>query len=205
MITNLNTNTGRTGKRQPGFLGVMKWTRILAGIALLIVAQENQVQAAQAGQTASLSWQPSPDTNAVGYNLYYGTASHYYTNIVRVGNVSVVTIGGLVNGTTYYFAATASDAQGQESGFSNEASYLVPAQTSTNFLATVQIRSAPAGQFRLTITGPVNQSYAVEATEDFLIWTVIGTVVVGAGGSLDFVDVNAASLPQRFYRTREIP
>jgi len=205
MITILNSNTGRAGNRQHWFLGIMNWARILAGIALLIVAQENQVQGSQAGQTASLSWQPSPDTNAVTYNVYYGTASHYYTNIVQVRNVSVVTIGGLVNGTTYYFAATASDAQGRESGFSNEASYQVPAPVITNILATVQIRSAPAGQFWLTITGPVNQSYAVEATEDFLIWTVIGTVVLGAGGSLDFVDVNAAGLPRRFYRTREIP
>jgi len=33
-------------------------------------------------------------------------------------------------------------------------------------------------------------------------WTVIGTATVGATGSLDFTDTNAASFSKRFYRTR---
>jgi len=37
------------------------------------------------------------------------------------------------------------------------------------------------------------------------VWTVIGTVTVGAGGSLNFADTNAANFPQRFYRTQAIP
>jgi hypothetical protein len=187
--------------RGPG-LGIQRLARILAGIMFLIILKENRVQA---GQSVILNWQSSPDTNAAGYNIYYGTTSHRYTNTVNVGNVTSMTIDGLAEGTTYYFAATTYDAQNQESSFSNEATYDVPAAAITNVLATVQIRSAPAGQFLLTITGPVNQSYDIEATEDFSIWTVIGTVIIGADGSLDFADTNAASFQQRFYRTREIP
>ena len=202
MPSNFTIKTGRADNGRGRCLGIMRLARILAGIVFLILLKENQVQA---GQSVTLSWQPSPNPDAVGYNIYYGTASHYYTNVVNVGNITTLTIDGLVNGTTYYFAATTYDTQGQESGFSNEATYDVPAVTITNILPTVQIRSAPAGQFLLTITGPINQSFVIEATEDFSVWTVIGTVVIGAGGSQKFADLNAANFPRRFYRTREIP
>ena len=163
---------------------------------------ENPVQA---GQSVRLGWEPSPDLNAAGYNNYYGIAGRNYTNTINAGNAPMVTIDGLVAGTTYYFSATTYDVQGQESAFSNEAVYTVPAIVATNVLATTQIRSAPGGQFLLTIVGPVNQGYDVEATVDFSNWTVIGTVVIGAGGSQEFTDVNAVNFSQRFYRTREIP
>jgi len=42
---------------------------------------------------------------------------------VVAGNVTNATILGLAIGTTYYFAATSYDAAGDESTFSNEASY----------------------------------------------------------------------------------
>jgi Fibronectin type III domain len=202
MPLNFNIKTTRADNGRGRCLGIMGLARILAGIVFLILLKEDQVQA---GQSVTLSWQPSPNPDAMGYNIYYGTGSHYYTNVVNVGNITLLTIDGLVNGATYYFAATTYDTQGQESGFSNEAAYEVPAVVITNVLPTVQIRSAPAGQFLLTITGLVNQSYDIEATEDFSVWTVIGTVVIGTGGSLDFADVNAASFSQRFYRTHEIP
>jgi hypothetical protein len=69
-------------------------------------------------------------------------------------------------------------------------------------LATEQIRLATGGQFILTVTGPVGHMYDILATQDFKTWTVIGTVTVGAGGSLNFTDTNAASFPRRYYRTR---
>jgi hypothetical protein len=57
----------------------------------------------------------------VGYNVYYGAASGTYTNSTSVGNVTNATIGNLVGGTTYFFAAKAVDSAGRESIFSNEA------------------------------------------------------------------------------------
>jgi hypothetical protein len=200
MPLNFNKKIGRADRGR--CLAMMGLARVLAGIAFLILLMENPIQA---GQSVNLGWEPSPDPNAVGYNIYYGTISHNYTNITNVENVTLITIDGLVAGTTYYFAATTCDAQGQESGFSNEASYYVPAAVITNVLPTMQIRNAPAGQFLLTVTGSVNQSYDIEATEDFSGWTIIGTVVIGAGGSQDFTDINAANFPQHFYRTHEIP
>jgi len=153
-----------------------------------------------ATQSVNLAWNPSPDINVVGYYIYCGTASGIYTNKINAGNVTNITISGLAAGVTYYFVATAYDALGDESVFSSEISYLVPAN-----LPAVQIHSGFAGQFVLTVSGPPGQTYDVQASPDLSAWTVIGTVTPGASGSLDFTDTNAANFPQRYYRTQQIP
>jgi len=77
-------------------------------------------------QNVTLTWNPSPDTNAAAYKIYYGGVSQNYTNTIMVGNVTNATISGLVDGGTYYFAATTLDSAGVESDFSNEASFVAP-------------------------------------------------------------------------------
>lgn len=72
--------------------------------------------------SATLAWQPSSDPTVAGYKLYYGVASRTYTGVVNVGPSTTATVSNLVSGTTYYFAATAYNASGIESPFSNEAS-----------------------------------------------------------------------------------
>ena len=74
----------------------------------------------------TLAWDPSPGTNIAGYNLYFGVASGNYTNMVSAGNATTVMVSGLVEGTTYFFAATAYDTSGVESDFSSETNYLPP-------------------------------------------------------------------------------
>jgi hypothetical protein len=86
---------------------------------------------ARADQSVTLTWNASTATNMAGYKIYYGTASHNYSNVVAVGNVTNATVAGLVAGQTYYFAATTFDGAGDESVFSNEASYAVPLMTPT--------------------------------------------------------------------------
>jgi hypothetical protein len=203
MPFNFEQTVGRTS-------GVLGWpsritglTKVLGGIlffALLHHPVQTLGATVPAGSSVTLTWNPNMDPNVAGYNVYYGVASHAYTQMVNVGNVSTATISGLVEGATYYFAVTAYDSLGQESDYSNETSYTVPAA-----LAKVQLRSAPAGQFILTLTGPVGRTYEILATQDFTAWTVISTVTLGATGSLDFTDTNAASFSQRFYRTQEKP
>ena len=81
--------------------------------------------------SVTLAWNAITDTNAgvVGYNVYWGGSSGVYTNEVNVPGINTtnVTISGLSQGTTYYFAATTYTATGMESPFSSEVSYLVPA------------------------------------------------------------------------------
>jgi hypothetical protein len=76
---------------------------------------------APAVTAVNLSWTPSPATNITGYTLYYGAASRSYTNAIAVGLATDLTVSGLADGTTYYFAATAVDGWGLESEYSNEA------------------------------------------------------------------------------------
>ena len=136
----------------------------------------------------------------VGYDIYYGGASGDYTNMISVGRVTSAVISGLSAGATYYFAITACDSLGDQSGFSNEASDTVPAT-----LAVLQIRAGAIGMFIVTVTGPIGQTNEILATQDLKVWTIIGTATVGAGGSLIFTDTNAANFPQRFYRAQATP
>ncbi len=84
---------------------------------------------AQSLSSVTLAWNASPGPDLLGYYVYYGLAAHNYTSKIFVGNSTVATIPGLQPGKTYYFAVTAFDSLGRESGFSNEASYSVPAQS----------------------------------------------------------------------------
>jgi Fibronectin type III domain/Bacterial Ig domain len=80
----------------------------------------------RAAGSVTLAWQPSADTNVVGYNVYFGGASGVYTNKISAAGATNAVISNLVQGATYYFAVTAYDVSGAESPFSNEASYAVP-------------------------------------------------------------------------------
>ena len=144
-----------------------------------------------------LHWEPSPSPGIIGYRIYYGTASGQYVTSVEVGSVVTATITDLTVGISYYFAVTAFNADGDESDFSNEYKF-VPG------LNVVQLRVAN-GHCVLTVMGLAGQTYEILATQDFSAWTVIGTVVLDAGGSLDFTDPDAANFSQRFYRTRLHP
>jgi hypothetical protein len=175
--------------------------RVLFGIMFLVLLH-NPVPVlgtiVSGPYSVTLAWEPSPSTNVTGYDVYYGTVSGNYTNSILVGNVMTNTVSGLSSGHTYYFAITAVEANGQESPFSNQIS------VAPGGLA-VWVRAAPAGQFVLTVSGLIGQTYEIEATQDLIAWTIIGTVTLGATGSLDFTDTNMGGFPTRFYRIQGIP
>lgn len=172
---------------------IRRLTGILGGL-LILAAPGTRAHAA----SVPLAWDPSTNASVGGYKIYYGIASRDYTASVDVGNVTNAVITGLSVNTTYYFAATTYDTFGVESGFSSEVTYQVPTNAR---VALVKI----GGQLVLTVTGPAGQTNQIQATQDFKVWTVVGTVVVGAGGSLNFTDTNAAIYSKRFYRTQATP
>jgi hypothetical protein len=181
---------GSAVRRPFKITGLMKFL----GMLLILAAFSTTVQAAG---SAILAWNRITDPSVTGYNVYYGGASGFYTNEVSAGNVTNTTISGLIPGTTYYFAVTSHSAAGLESAFSSETSFNV-----STLLPGVQFHVTPARQYILTVNGPVGHIYDIQATQDFKTWTDIGTATVGAGGSLNFTDTNAASFSRRFYRTR---
>ncbi len=147
------------------------------------------------GASVSLGWGDSSDTNVVAYNIYYGTASGDYTTEVSVGNVSNVTISNLTAGATYYFAATAVDASGNESGFSDETAYIVPG---TLALST---GLKPGDLMKINFPVAPEHWYEVQASVDLKAWsTIYQTDVASSNGVVQFSDPNTASFPSRFYR-----
>jgi uncharacterized delta-60 repeat protein len=56
--------------------------------------------------------------------------------------------------------------------------------------------------FGFTVTGPANQSIVVEGSTDLQTWMPLRTNLVPANGLLPFIDLDAASASQRFYRVR---
>lgn len=69
---------------------------------------------------AFLSWDPNTEPDLAGYRVYIGTASGRYGEPIWAGNQTTYTIEELPTGT-FYFAVTAVDTAGNESGYSNEA------------------------------------------------------------------------------------
>lgn len=95
-----------------------KLLTILAILAIAGIAQAATVQ---------VTWNPNTEPDLAGYKLYHGTASGQYGEPIDVGNVTghVMEITPQ-HGATYYFALTAYDTSGNESGYSDEATCFIP-------------------------------------------------------------------------------
>lgn len=77
--------------------------------------------------TITLSWQPpaarvdgTPIDELGGFRIYYGTRSRDYSEMVEVRNEDATQRSFLLPSGSYYFAMTAFDGDGLESGYSNE-------------------------------------------------------------------------------------
>jgi len=81
---------------------------------------------ALAAGSVSLAWTASTNPIVAGYNVYYGGKSGAYNSKISAGNATNVTISGLTQGATNYFAATTYTSSGVESPLSSEVSYLIP-------------------------------------------------------------------------------
>ncbi len=82
---------------------------------------------AQGSHSVGLSWNPG-DGNAVGYNVYRGTAKGGpYQEINTALDASTnYTDATVVSGATYYYATTEVNAQNQESAYSNVVQVVIP-------------------------------------------------------------------------------
>ncbi len=71
----------------------------------------------------TLSWRHSPSNDVEAYKVYIGLSSRNYDSYVDVGYITSYTVHNLLNKKRYYFAGTAYDFSGNESYYSNEATY----------------------------------------------------------------------------------
>ena len=149
-----------------------------------------------ASQEVTLAWNPSSTPDVAGYKIYYGTACGCYSNAMEVGNTTNATVSGLVPGIKYFFAATTVDSAGNESGFSNEATCVVPVAA-----AVLAAAASSAGQFSFTVSGDTGQQYVVQGSTNLLDWDSLQT----NAAPFQFTDSNAAGFNQRFYRAFYLP
>jgi hypothetical protein len=107
------------------FDGVAKAGSGTGNIVLLAVAIMRL--SALASSSVTLAWNPISSSTIAGYNIYYGGVSGVYTNKISVSRATTeATVSGLIQGATYYFAATTYSASGLESMRSSQLAYLVP-------------------------------------------------------------------------------
>jgi hypothetical protein len=141
------------------FLGIsmLAGTLILSGCAKRLGGAQAPGATVELAGQVQLSWERpttkadgTPLTDISGYKIYYGLTSQTYDFTKTVSNQTTYAISGLERGRTYYFAVTAYNASGNESGFSNEVSVTVPPTVSeTPVLAHEPLTRGRETQFRV--------------------------------------------------------
>ena len=112
----------KSSTAQTPFARRKKFLTLFLLVSILVFGSSLEASAVN----VKLAWDPSPEPLVTGYRLYYGTSSGNFTNVVDAGNRTEYTVTGLNAGTSYYFVVTAYTGAGDESTFSNMASYTVP-------------------------------------------------------------------------------
>ena len=163
---------------------------VLLGASFLILFSLTSLRAS----SVNLTWDPSTDSNVVGYNVYYGTASHSYQTLIPVGNHVSAAVSGLSDGTTYYFAVTAIDAFGVESDFSTE----ISSHTSGNGTPSISLigdqtvnagQSTPAIAFSVTDSETSAGGLIVSGTSSDTTLVPNANIVLGGSGASRIVTV----------------
>jgi len=133
--------------------------RCLLPVLALLIAQILAPATAMGGGTRSISltWDPVPDPDVIGYHLYYGNSSGNYTTMIDVPNTTTATVLNLPTHQTYFSVVTAYDSTGIESFPSNEVSFVVP-----NLPPVVNITNPVNGT---AFNGPRSLSISANATD----------------------------------------
>lgn len=77
--------------------------------------------------SVTLAWDPVTNPSTAIVRIYYGAQSGKYTGFFSVpATQSEFTVTGLGLNSDWFFAATAVDSQGLESGYSDEVEYKTP-------------------------------------------------------------------------------
>jgi hypothetical protein len=147
---------------------------LLLGILVLI-----NLRAVAAPANVTLAWDPSNDPTVSGYNLYYGSDSGTYTNVVVAGTATIATVSNLMRGATYYFAATTFNAAGLESDYSVEISYAVPGD--------------PAGSLQVALSPAAAVAAGAQWQLDGGPWQTSGTTINGLAVGNHTVGFNSVS------------
>lgn len=131
----------------------------------------------------TLAWERNAEPDVLGYRIYYGIASRTYSRSIDVGNVTAYTVTGLGTGI-YFFAVTAYNAAGLESGYSNEVwttvSSTTPSGCDINGDATVNVLDLQVLiNGILGINGALGRDLNSDGRIDVLDLQILGNVILG--------------------------
>lgn len=128
-----------------------------------------------------LAWDPNPETDIAGYNLWYSSGGAF--TLVNAGTNTSVAISNLVEGVSYSFFATAYNTAGLESDPSETIQYLVPLPPPPDPVYPPVIIAQPAS---ITVNVGAQVALTVQATgSDPLAyqWYRDGILMAGATAS----------------------
>ena len=143
-------------------------------------------QSAQAGQ-ATLAWDPETDPNVAGYKVYLGNGSQSYQSSLDVGNKTTATVTNLQDGATYYFAVTAYDSSKNESGYSNEVSYRIPASCTYSVSPLSQPFDSAGATGSVGVTTPAGCPWTAVSNAS---WVMITSNVSASGNGTTYYSVS---------------
>jgi len=147
----------------------------------------------RAGQSASVAWTPSP--GVTGYAFYLGTNHGAYNMRLDVGTNTTITLTGLAEGQTRYFAVSSYNSARMESAVSTEVAYLVPG------LARVTPPTRPGNPATVSFPVAVGHIYSIQASTDLKTWTTVFTTLSATNNAwTSWQDPQTSSFAKRFYR-----
>jgi hypothetical protein len=106
-------------------------------------------------RSVTLTWDANAEPDIAGYKVYWGTASGVYDHFNDVSQTTA-SVPDLAVGLRYYFAVTAYNEAGLESGYSEEISAIVPSPDSTpvpQYLLNISTRVRVRGGDNVMIGG----------------------------------------------------
>ncbi len=190
----------------------MKVKAFLISLILLIISLSYSPVWAE---TLMFAWEPpttrvdgSPITNLAGYRLYWGTSSRNYTNSIVVyfcracpqpsPDITENECLPLQPNTTYYFAVTAFDSDGNESDFSNEV--FKTTRSATNPLGNCALTPSSSlcrvdGYDLIFVNKHLGKTILGAACtyENYQVWKQIQAADLDYNGIIDGVDKNIIS------------
>lgn len=152
---------------------------------------------AHGGQTASLAWNPVTNSGAIGYAFYRGTTNGVYTSRFDVGTNTSITLTGLTEGQTNYFAVTSYNTMRVESAPSTQLAYIVPG------VARMSAPTKPGNPATISFPVSPGHTYSVLASTDLKTWTTLYTTASAtSNGWFSYQDPQTSQFPKRFYRIK---
>ncbi len=146
-------------------------------------------QDAQAGQT-TLAWDPNTDAGLSGYKVYLGNASRSYQSSLDVGNKTNATVTNLQEGATYYFAVTAYDSSRNESSYSNEVVYTIPAACTYSVSPVSQSFNSTGGTGSVGVTTPSGCAWTADSNAS---WALLTSNISAKGSGTTYYSVSPNS------------